>query len=74
MHDEGIHQKIAEFAKQTSEEQITFMNSFKRVEPELIVFSVYEKPKTKQQMFKEIKKEQHKSRNWFRKFENKKGY
>lgn len=74
MYDEDIQQKIVEIAKQTIEEQITFMISFKRVEPELIVFSVYEKPKTKQQMFKEIKKQQHKSKNWFRKFENKKGY
>lgn len=74
MYDKAIQQRIAEFTKQTNEEQITFMNSFKRADPELIVFSVYKKPKTKQQMFKEIKKEQHKSRNWFRKFENKKGY
>ena len=40
-----------------------FVKSFKRPEPEIVRFSVYKKPKTKQQMFKEIKKEQHKSRN-----------
>ena len=74
MHDKGIHQKIVEFTNQTIEEQIAFVNSLKRAEPEIVRFSIYKKPKTKQQMFKEIKKEQHKSRNWFRKFENKKGY
>lgn len=74
MYDKAIQQRIAEFARQTIEEQIAFMNSLNSKPIEIVGFSVYEKPKTKQQMIKEIKKKQHKSRNWFRKFENKKGY
>ena len=52
MHGEGIHQKIVEFTNQTIEEQIAFVNSLKRAEPEIVRFSIYEKPKTKQQILK----------------------